>query len=253
MDIDPNHLPEDPAPAAADGDGARWKRRRPGTAAAATAALDRAIAAGALWAAAGAGEREPAFSVCGRPGQCRSRGSRRARNLGGARRSSSREGKTEGPWPGGAAEIFAAATGGPRSGWGLPAVSAVPERFEADRRRGQRTAGVCARLAGGDRGSVSEIRLPQGMHRDNGGEAHGADRERVGGAGVAGAGGGEQVWGSLCATNTPTAMEVWSCVRDEGRPLGACDQEPAPNHRELLSLRAMVVSVAETTGLDPVR
>jgi hypothetical protein len=30
-------------------------------------------------------------------------------------------------------------------------------------------------------------------------------------------------------------MEVWSCVRDEGGPLGACDQEPAPNPRELPS------------------
>jgi hypothetical protein len=30
-------------------------------------------------------------------------------------------------------------------------------------------------------------------------------------------------------------MEVWSCVRDEGRPLGARDQERVPNHRELLS------------------
>jgi len=48
-------------------------------------------------------------------------------------------------------------------------------------------------------------------------------------------------------------MEVWNCVRDEGRPLGAGDQEPAPNHRELLSLRAMVVNVAETAGRDPVR
>jgi hypothetical protein len=53
--------------------------------------------------------------------------------------------------------------------------------------------------------------------------------------------------------NTLPAMEVWNCVRDEGRPLGACDQESAPNHRELLSLRAIVVSVAEKTGPDPVR
>jgi hypothetical protein len=55
------------------------------------------------------------------------------------------------------------------------------------------------------------------------------------------------------ATKTPTAMEVWSWVRDEGGPLGASDQESAPNHRELLSSRAMVVSVAETAGHDPVR
>ena len=40
---------------------------------------------------------------------------------------------------------------------------------------------------------------------------------------------------SPCATNTPTAMEAWSCVRDEGGPLGTSDQERVPNHRELLS------------------
>jgi hypothetical protein len=28
-------------------------------------------------------------------------------------------------------------------------------------------------------------------------------------------------------------MEVWNCVRDEGRPLGDSDQELSPNHREL--------------------
>ncbi len=42
---------------------------------------------------------------------------------------------------------------------------------------------------------------------------------------------------------------MWYCVRDEGGPLGACDQVLAPNHRELLSLRAMVVSVAEKAGV----
>ena len=40
---------------------------------------------------------------------------------------------------------------------------------------------------------------------------------------------------SPCVPNTPTAMEVWSHVGDEGRPLGADDQELASNHRELLS------------------
>ena len=37
-------------------------------------------------------------------------------------------------------------------------------------------------------------------------------------------------------------------MRDEGGSLGACDQEPASNHRELLSSKAMVVSVAENGG-----
>ena len=38
-----------------------------------------------------------------------------------------------------------------------------------------------------------------------------------------------------CVPNTPTAMEVWSYVRDEGGPLGSDDQELVPNHCELLS------------------
>jgi len=40
------------------------------------------------------------------------------------------------------------------------------------------------------------------------------------------------------------SKEVWNCKRDEGRSLGAGDQEQAPNHCELLALRALVVSVA---------
>ena len=39
-----------------------------------------------------------------------------------------------------------------------------------------------------------------------------------------------------------------SCRRDEGRPLGAGDQEQASNHCELLPLRAVVVSVAGKGG-----
>ena len=41
---------------------------------------------------------------------------------------------------------------------------------------------------------------------------------------------------------------MWSCRRDEGRPLGAGDQEQASNHCELLPLRAVVVSVAGKGG-----
>jgi hypothetical protein len=57
----------------------------------------------------------------------------------------------------------------------------------------------------------------------------------------------------MCAANTLTARKVWSCKRDEGRPLGAGDQEQASNRCELLASRALVVSVAEEAGLDPVR
>lgn len=52
----------------------------------------------------------------------------------------------------------------------------------------------------------------------------------------------------MCAANTLTAKEVWSCKRDEGRPLGAGDQAQAPNHCELLPSRAVVVSVAAKGG-----
>src|SRR5258708_18220151 len=45
--------------------------------------------------------------------------------------------------------------------------------------------------------------------------------------------------------------EVWSCAKDEGRPLVSCDQEQDANRCKLLPLRAVVVSVAERAGPDP--
>ncbi|MCP4599082.1 MAG: hypothetical protein GY847_00830 [Proteobacteria bacterium] len=42
-------------------------------------------------------------------------------------------------------------------------------------------------------------------------------------------------------------------VEDEGGPFGAGDRNSASNHRKLRALRALVVSVAETAGRDPVR
>jgi len=51
-----------------------------------------------------------------------------------------------------------------------------------------------------------------------------------------------------CVTNTSPEKEVWSCTGDEGRPLEAGIQVQASNHRKLLSLRAMVVSVAGKVG-----
>jgi len=66
-------------------------------------------------------------------------------------------------------------------------------------------------------------------------------------------GGLSRDWSTTCAANTPTEREVWSCKRDGGRPLGAGDQAQAPNRCELLASRALVVSVAEKAGLDPVR
>src|SRR5713101_3708049 len=57
--------------------------------------------------------------------------------------------------------------------------------------------------------------------------------------------------GSQCATSIPTRKEVWSCARDEGRPLASGDQELDANRCKLLPLRAVVVSVAERVGHDP--
>ena len=43
------------------------------------------------------------------------------------------------------------------------------------------------------------------------------------------------------------------CTSDEGRPLGVADQAEIPNHPELHSLRAVVVSVMGKGGSTPVR
>jgi hypothetical protein len=47
--------------------------------------------------------------------------------------------------------------------------------------------------------------------------------------------------------------EVRCCARDGGRSSGAGRQGQAPNHRKLRWSRAVVVSVAEKAGHDPVR
>src|SRR5262245_27019880 len=54
-----------------------------------------------------------------------------------------------------------------------------------------------------------------------------------------------------CAMNIPMEKEVWSCAKDEGRPLASRDQELDANRCKLLPLRAVVVSVAERVGPDP--
>jgi Transposase C of IS166 homeodomain/zinc-finger binding domain of transposase IS66 len=50
-----------------------------------------------------------------------------------------------------------------------------------------------------------------------------------------------------------THRQQWrcgNCVRDEGGPFEVCNQEWTSNYRELLSLRAMVVNVAEKAGQE---
>jgi len=46
---------------------------------------------------------------------------------------------------------------------------------------------------------------------------------------------------------------VRNCTKDEGRPFEVGNQVLISSHRKLLWSKAMVVSVAETAGHDPVR
>jgi hypothetical protein len=49
---------------------------------------------------------------------------------------------------------------------------------------------------------------------------------------------------------SPVQTAVRDCTRDEGGPFEAGRQGQAPNHRKLLSLKAMVVSVAANVGTN---
>jgi hypothetical protein len=46
---------------------------------------------------------------------------------------------------------------------------------------------------------------------------------------------------------------VRNCTRDEGGPFEVGNRVSISSHRKLLSSKAIVVSVAETAGQDPVR
>ena len=48
-------------------------------------------------------------------------------------------------------------------------------------------------------------------------------------------------------------VTVRNCMGDEGRPFEVGNQVLISSHRKLLSSKAMVVNVAEKTGLDPIR
>ena len=47
---------------------------------------------------------------------------------------------------------------------------------------------------------------------------------------------------------SPVHTVMRNCSKDEGGPFGFGDQEPIPSHRKLLWSKAMVVSIAETSG-----
>jgi len=47
---------------------------------------------------------------------------------------------------------------------------------------------------------------------------------------------------------SPVHTVMRNCSRDEGGPFEIGDQEPTSSHRKLLRSRAVVVSVAETSG-----
>src|SRR5262249_5602724 len=58
--------------------------------------------------------------------------------------------------------------------------------------------------------------------------------------------------GRVSRTHRPSTT-VRNCTRDEGGHFEAGSQVQVSSHRKLLSSRAMVVSVAETSGPDPGR
>ena len=51
----------------------------------------------------------------------------------------------------------------------------------------------------------------------------------------------------------PVHTAIRNCTRDEGGPFEIGNQVLISSHRKLLLSKAMVVSVAETAGRDPVR
>ena len=57
----------------------------------------------------------------------------------------------------------------------------------------------------------------------------------------------------LASRVTPVHTALRNSTRDEGGPFGFDDQDSIPSHRKLLWSIAMVVSVAERAGHDPVR
>ena len=52
----------------------------------------------------------------------------------------------------------------------------------------------------------------------------------------------------LVSRVSPVQTAVRNCTRDEGRPFEVGNQVLIPSHRKLLLSKAMVVSVAETSG-----
>jgi hypothetical protein len=57
----------------------------------------------------------------------------------------------------------------------------------------------------------------------------------------------------LVSRVTPVQTALRNCTRDEGGPFEFGNQVLISSHRKLLWSKAMVVSVAETAGHDPVR
>jgi len=58
---------------------------------------------------------------------------------------------------------------------------------------------------------------------------------------------------AVCHEYPPVHTAIRNCTRDEGGPFEIGNQVLISSHRKLLLPKAMVVSVAETAGQDPVR
>ena len=57
----------------------------------------------------------------------------------------------------------------------------------------------------------------------------------------------------LVSRASPVQTAMRNCTRDGGGPFEVGNQVLTSSHRKLLLSKAMVVSVAETSGRDPVR
>src|ERR1019366_3419047 len=122
----------------------------------------------------------------------------------------------EAPSPASAGASAASETDDSAQGNGL---SGLRRRVESFRRRCLRDPGVCSRPLPRDPTGAAEARLHALRQDCASGSAQPPDCTGSGGTRLAGARAGIEILRPSCATNTPTAMEGWSCVRDEGGPL----------------------------------
>ena len=132
---------------------------------------------------------------------------------------------------------------------GARAICSIPPKISCRRRRGRRS--------GGD----TEVRpMPRNGGRSSSSWASRRRRRMVHNEGPQSAISntcnstpGWKAASGLVSRVTPVHTALRNCTRDEGRSFEFGNQVLISSHRKLLSSKAMVVSVAEKSGHDPVR